>query len=100
MWMGLDEVEALASVRLMEAGATRLQAKPVARSIRLAERDGVRSHGFMYLPIYAEHLACGKVDGKAGPKMSRPRPMASPIRLSTLVSRRWWRRRAVLASRR
>lgn len=76
MWMGLDEVEALASVRLTEAGATRLQAKPVARSIRLAERDGVRSHGFMYLPIYAEHLACGKVDGKAEPKMSRPRAAA------------------------
>ena len=76
MRMGLDDVEALASVRLMEAGATRLQAKPVARSIRLAERDGVRSHGFMYLPIYAEHLACGKVDGKAEPEMSRPRAAA------------------------
>ena len=71
--MGLDEVEALALARLQEAGAREGQARPVARSIRLAERDGVRSHGLMYLPIYAEHLACGKVDGKAVPQMSRPR---------------------------
>ena len=73
MRMGLDEVEALAFARLTEAGATDLQARPVARSIRTAERDGVRSHGLMYLPIYAEHLTCGKVDGKAVPQMSRPR---------------------------
>lgn len=73
MRMGLDEVEALAFARLTEAGATEAQARPVARSIRTAERDGVRSHGLMYLPIYAEHLTCGKVDGKAVPQMSRPR---------------------------
>lgn len=71
--MKLDEVEALAFARLSEAGATGDQARPVARSIRMAERDGVRSHGLMYLPIYAEHLTCGKVDGKAVPQMSRPR---------------------------
>lgn len=73
MRMGLDEVEALAFARLTEAGATELQARPVARSIRMAERDGVRSHGLMYLPIYAEHMTCGKVVGKAVPQMSRPR---------------------------
>jgi LDH2 family malate/lactate/ureidoglycolate dehydrogenase len=27
----------------------------VARSIREAERDGMRSHGLLYLPVYAEH---------------------------------------------
>ncbi len=74
--MTLDEVEALAVRRLQEAGAVAAQAGPVARSIRLAERDGVRSHGLMYLPIYAEHLACGKVDGRAVPHLSQPRPGA------------------------
>lgn len=74
--ISLDEVEALASKRLLAAGATDAQAGPVARSIRLAERDGVRSHGLMYLPIYAEHLACGKVDGQAEPQLSHPRPGA------------------------
>lgn len=71
--IGLDEVEALAFARLREAGATETQARPVARSIRMAERDGVRSHGLMYLTIYAEHLTCAKVDGRAVPQMSRPR---------------------------
>lgn len=69
----LDEVEALALRQLCRAGATEMQAGPVARSIRAAERDGVRSHGLMYLPVYVEHLACGKVDGKAVPTMDRPR---------------------------
>ena len=73
MRIGLDEVEVLALARLQAAGATEAQARPVARSIRAAERDGVRSHGLMYLPIYADHLACGKVDGKAVPSLSRPR---------------------------
>lgn len=76
MRLGLDEVEALALVRLQAAGAAELQARPVARSIRAAERDGVRSHGLMYLPIYADHLACGKVDGRAVPSLSSPRAAA------------------------
>lgn len=71
--LDLDGVEALALRRLREAGASEGQALPVARSIRLAERDGVRSHGLMYLPVYAEHLVCGKVDGQAVPVVSRPR---------------------------
>ena len=71
--MSLDDVEALALRELRAAGASDVQAGPVARSIRLAERDGVRSHGLMYLPVYAEHLACGKVNGRAVSEVSRPR---------------------------
>ena len=74
--MTLDQVEALAITRLQDAGASAAQAEPVARSIRLAERDGVRSHGLMYLPIYAEHVACGKVNGRAVPVVTQPRPAA------------------------
>jgi (2R)-3-sulfolactate dehydrogenase (NADP+) len=73
MRMTLDEVEALALRALTAAGASAAQAGPVARSIRAAERDGMRSHGILYLPVYAEHLACGKVDGQARPQVSRPR---------------------------
>ncbi|MBM3615062.1 MAG: Ldh family oxidoreductase [Alphaproteobacteria bacterium] len=72
----LDEVEELALNRLLAAGAEDLQARPVARSIRRAEQDGVRSHGLMYLPIYAEHLTCGKVNGRAAPRLERPSPAA------------------------
>lgn len=70
----LDEVEALACQVLLAAGASAAAASSVARSIRLAERDGIRSHGLLYLPIYAEHLRCGKVLGLAEPVISHPKP--------------------------
>jgi (2R)-3-sulfolactate dehydrogenase (NADP+) len=66
----------MAHETLLRAGASQAQAGPVARSTRLAERDGIRSHGLMYLPVYAEHLRCGKVLGEAVPEVSRPRPGA------------------------
>lgn len=71
--MTLDEVEALALKTLLAAGACSAQALPVARSIRTAERDGMRSHGLLYLPVYAEHLTCGKIDGNAVPQLSQSR---------------------------
>ncbi|MEI4231632.1 Ldh family oxidoreductase [Roseovarius sp. D22-M7] len=70
----LDDVERLAADALARANAAPHQAAPVARSTRLAERDGIRSHGLMYVPVYAEHLRCGKVLGDAVPEVSRPRP--------------------------
>lgn len=70
----LDEVEALAQQMLQAAGASFAAASAVARSIRRAERDGIRSHGLLYLPIYAEHLRCGKVLGLAEPVVSHPKP--------------------------
>jgi (2R)-3-sulfolactate dehydrogenase (NADP+) len=72
--MTLDEVEALANRVLSEAGASATAAMAVARSTRLAERDGIRSHGLLYLPIYAEHLRCGKVVGLAEPVAVQTRP--------------------------
>lgn len=72
----LDEIEALACAALRRSGATAAQAGPVARATRFAERDGIRSHGLMYVPVYAEHLRCGKVLGDAKPTVTRPRPGA------------------------
>jgi (2R)-3-sulfolactate dehydrogenase (NADP+) len=69
----LHEVEALARLVLEAAGASAAAAEAVARSIRLAERDGIRSHGLLYLPIYAEHLRCGKVVGMAEPVVTQPK---------------------------
>ena len=74
--MTLDEVEALARDALMGAGASETNASAVARSTWAAERDGVRSHGLMYVPIYAEHVQCGKVDGRAVPSVEQPKPSA------------------------
>ncbi len=77
--LSLDQVEVLARQTLERAGASGEQSASVARSTRLAERDGIRSHGLMYLPIYAEHLRCGKVLGTAGPVVSSPRPAAVQV---------------------
>jgi (2R)-3-sulfolactate dehydrogenase (NADP+) len=70
----LDEIEALAHDALLAAGAQETAAASVARSTRAAERDGIRSHGLLYIPIYAEHLRCGKVDAAAVPSVAQPRP--------------------------
>lgn len=77
--LSLDQVEDLARQTLVRAGASMEQAASVARSTRVAERDGIRSHGLMYVPIYAEHLRCGKVLGDARPVVSRPRPAAVQV---------------------
>lgn len=70
----LAEIGALARSVLLAAGASPAQAAPLAEAIAKAEADAIPSHGLMYLPVYAEHLGCGKVDGRAVPVLDRPRP--------------------------
>lgn len=68
----LDQVYQLAFDTLKNAGASDAAADAVAKSTRSAERDGISSHGLMYIPIYAEHLRCGKVSTTAEPQVSQP----------------------------
>lgn len=70
----LDDIEALAFDALSRAGASAAQARPLARDTRVTEAMGVASHGLAYIPIYAEHLRCGKVRGDAVPVVTEPRP--------------------------
>ena len=72
--MTLDQVHTLAKDALVKAGASEAAAASVAKSTWRAERDGIRSHGLMYVPIYAEHVRCGKVVGDAVPQVTRPKP--------------------------
>jgi len=72
--MTLDQVGALARAALEGAGTSPENAASVARSTMKAERDGIRSHGLHYVPIYCEHVTCGKVDGRAEPVLECPRP--------------------------
>ena len=69
-----ERIEALAFAALSKHGASVPQARPLASAIAAAERDGLASHGLMYLPIYCEHLVCGKVVGAAEPVLSQPAP--------------------------
>ncbi|MES2146004.1 MAG: Ldh family oxidoreductase [Pseudomonadota bacterium] len=76
MQIPLDDVERLSNTALIQAGATPLQAAPVARSIRAAEAEGTRGIGLGYLPWYCRHLRVGKIVGDAIPTLSQPRPAA------------------------
>jgi (2R)-3-sulfolactate dehydrogenase (NADP+) len=67
-------IEELAAAALVANGASEAQAASLARAVAAAERDGIRSHGLMYLATYCEHLRCGKVDGGAVPNLERSTP--------------------------
>lgn len=70
----LQQIEDLSNQALIAAGTTPENAAPLARATAMTEADGIASHGLAYIPIYAEHVQCGKVDGAAVPDPSHPRP--------------------------
>ncbi len=70
----LAEIEDLAFRALVAAGTSEQNARPLASATAATEADGVASHGLAYIPIYSEHVQCGKVDGQAQPVLSNPRP--------------------------
>ena len=72
--MTLDEIEDLAYRALVAAGTSEKNARPLAVATAQTEADGVASHGLAYIPIYCEHVQCGKVDGQANPVVSSPAP--------------------------
>ena len=74
MRITLDEAQAIATDALHRAGASPLQATPVAASIRAAEGEGTRGIGLGYLPWYCQHLRVGKIIGTAVPLVQQPRP--------------------------
>jgi (2R)-3-sulfolactate dehydrogenase (NADP+) len=71
--LSLHMVFEVAEQVLRSSGASPLQAHATARSIRDAEADGIRNVGLGYLPVYADHVACGKVVGSAVPTVTTPR---------------------------
>lgn len=70
----LSEIENLAYDALVAAGTAPESARPLAVATAMTEADGVASHGLAYVPIYAGHVECGKVDGTATPVLSQRRP--------------------------
>lgn len=70
----LSEIEDLSLRALMAAGTSEANARPLAVATAATEADGVASHGLAYIPIYCEHVQCGKVDGQAMPVVATPRP--------------------------
>lgn len=72
--LSLAEIEEIALRALVTAGTAEENARPLARATAETEADGVASHGLAYIPIYCEHVQCGKVDGQARPALDHPRP--------------------------
>jgi (2R)-3-sulfolactate dehydrogenase (NADP+) len=72
--MTLQEVEQFADKALQACGASTTQAASLALGVAAAERDGISSHGLVYVPTYCEHLQCGKVNGQAVPVVDTPKP--------------------------
>ncbi len=72
--LSLSEVEDLSLRALIAAGTSEANARPLAQATAATEADGIASHGLAYIPIYCEHVQCGKVDGKALPKLEKPAP--------------------------
>jgi (2R)-3-sulfolactate dehydrogenase (NADP+) len=62
-----EEIEAAARDALISAGASAVNATPVARAMALAEAEGNQVCGLYYAPIFCSHLRVGKVDGSATP---------------------------------
>ncbi|MEQ9695599.1 Ldh family oxidoreductase [Shimia sp. SDUM112013] len=79
----LTEIEDLAFRALVAAGTSETNARPLATATAATEADGVASHGLAYIPIYCEHVQCGKVDGQATPVLTQPRPAVVKVDAAT-----------------
>ena len=81
--LSLEAIEDLAMRALVAAGTSEKNARPLALATAATEADGVSSHGLAYIPIYCEHVQCGKVDGQAVPIVTRPRPSVVKVDAAT-----------------
>jgi len=70
--LSLSDIEDLAFCALRAAGTGEAAARSLAIATAATEADGVASHGLAYIPIYCEHVQCGKVDGAAIPSLEKP----------------------------
>jgi len=72
--LALEEVRPLVVDALRKAGCNDENADAVADCIHEAERHGAHSHGLFRMPGYLASLRSGKVNGKASPRISTPKP--------------------------
>lgn len=70
----LDQAVAWAAAAFEKHGASADNARSVARALVAAEADGLKGHGLSRIPTYLAMLRSGKIDGRAQPTASRPKP--------------------------
>ena len=69
--LSIDKARRLAARALTKSGAKRANIKYLLDAIIETERQGLTSHGLFWVPIYCEHLRCGKLDGQVKPEITR-----------------------------
>ena len=72
--MSLEAAHGLVRDVMTAAGAAEPVARHVADNILAAEAAGVTSHGLNWVPPFADHVANGKVDGRAEPQVTQVAP--------------------------
>ena len=75
----IAELEALAARALERAGANPAMARATALALVAADAQGLASHGVSRVSQYAKHLANGRADGAALPRVVRERGGAALI---------------------
>ncbi|HMA15712.1 MAG TPA: Ldh family oxidoreductase [Kiloniellaceae bacterium] len=81
--LSLAEADALVFAALTAAGTSEVNARSVAAALVAAEADGQRGHGLSRVAAYAAQVKCGKVDGRATPKVEVLSPAAVRIDAGT-----------------
>ncbi|MDR4305396.1 Ldh family oxidoreductase [Chelatococcus sambhunathii] len=72
--LSVSAAEELVAGALTRNGASADAASSVARALVGAEADGLKGHGLSRVPTYVGQLRAGKVDGRAKPAVTRPKP--------------------------
>ena len=70
----IAKAEDLVAAALQRCRTSAVNARSVARALVAAEADGLKGHGLSRVPTYAAQARNGKIDGRATPVASRPRP--------------------------
>lgn len=72
--LSLPDVTERVATAFVRKGCSSGNANAVARALVSAEADGLKGHGLSRLPTYLAMVASGKIDGKANPTATNPRP--------------------------
>ena len=68
------ELTALVKRAIENAGASAAMAEATARALVAAEMAGQGGHGLSRVAMYADHVRCGRANGKVEPRIAREKP--------------------------
>ena len=75
----LEQIESATLEALTAHGAEQWIAAEVADAVKVAESLGNKICGLYYLESYCQQLLTGRVDGKAEPEVTRPKPGVTSV---------------------